>query len=236
MPQKLNAKGRPFSWAFSSLNDYEGCPLRYAHGRYYCTTQFQETVHTKWGNRVHKAAELRLKRVNPNDDEALDVVWPYVEAILRAGTLDKAERELALDRSLQPVNWYGKDVWFRAKIDVQIVRRAEKAMTVIDWKTGKLKEDQDQLKLTMAACALVHPEINTFEGRYVWLKYKPAKITSVPLMAREAALALWPTFVKRAERMEEAWETETFPARRSPLCGWCQVDTKYCPHAGGRRA
>jgi hypothetical protein len=51
----LNAKGKPFSWSFSAVNDFDTCPYQYAAKRYHCTVQFEDTPATIWGTRVHDA-------------------------------------------------------------------------------------------------------------------------------------------------------------------------------------
>ena len=49
MTKILNAKGRPFSWSFSRLNDFENCPKKYAEASFYCTAPYVQTPEGAWG-------------------------------------------------------------------------------------------------------------------------------------------------------------------------------------------
>ena len=128
MPPKLNAKGRPFSWSYSALNDFENCPMAYGEKRFYCRVPFVETEPLIWGNRVHKQAEDFLKSKPITDEEAFKPVAPWCEAIMRSGYHVTAELELAFDENMQLVKWFDKRAWLRAKIDVTLRDR--------DWETA----------------------------------------------------------------------------------------------------
>ena len=81
MTKILNAKGRPFSWSFSRLNDFENCPKKYAESSFYCTAPYVQTPEGAWGDRVHKAAEMFMKGIPHKDEEALAPVEPYCTQI-----------------------------------------------------------------------------------------------------------------------------------------------------------
>ena len=166
-----NAKGKPFSWSFSALHDYDTCPFQYAHKRFYCSVPFIETEAIIWGNRVHKAAELDLKHKPHNDPVAFDQVEKYTTAMLRSGLKIVAEQELALNRNLVPTGWFSKDCWLRIKIDVTAETRDKKTLSMFDWKSGKnISDNEDQLKLTGAVLSVFHPGARVFRGKYIWTK------------------------------------------------------------------
>ena len=220
--QVLNAKGRPFSWSYTALVDFEGCPLRYAAARFYCSLPFQETEALIWGNRVHKAGEMFLKGIPHNDEEALAPVEKYCTAILRTGHKVEAELEIALTRNLSPTSWFGKEAWLRAKLDVVVTKREEKTVALFDWKTsGKIKDDQDQLRVCAAALAVIRHDIQEFTGKYIWTKHQAT--TGIEPISKADIPKIWQEFLPRVRRMEEAWRTETFPARPSGLCPYCGV-------------
>jgi hypothetical protein len=231
----LNAKGKPFTWSYTALSNFEGCPLRYAREKFYCDLPFIESEAIIFGNRVHTACEQYLKGQKVAEPTLLIPVAPYLKAFnsqKAAGAIVSAELELALNESMQPVSWFAKDAWFRGKFDVLI----EKASTLgyYDWKTGgKVKDDQDQLKICCAALSIVKPEIETFTPKLIWTKH--ATITGIKdeSLTRGAAGAIWDDTLTRVERMRQAWVTDTFPARPSGLCPWCG---KYdsCPYARRR--
>ena len=221
MTSPLNAKNKPFSWSFTALADYEGCPKRYAANRFYCVIPWVDTEAIIWGNRVHKAGELFLKGIPHKDEEALLPVEPYCTAILRTGHKVEAEVEVALTRGMAPVSWFAKDAWFRAKLDVVVTKVKENSVSLLDWKTGgKIKDAPDQLRLCAAALAVVRPYLQEFTGKYIWI-------------AKADIPKIWQEFLPRVARMEEAWRTERFDPRPSGLCPWCAVPD--CPQRRGER-
>lgn len=220
---KLNAKNRPFSWAFSVLNNFEGCPKRYAAEKFYCTIPYFENEAQRWGNRVHKASENFIKRIPDKDNEALEPVESYVTAMIRSGHRLEAELEIALTRNMKPTSWFSKDAWFRAKLDVVLTKLREKAVCYYDWKTGgKIKDNPDQIRICLAALSVIRPQIENFDGKFIWTAHKT--VTGIKPFTKAEVPSIWQEFLPRVARMEQAWESENFPARPSGLCPWCGVD------------
>jgi len=233
MTDPLNAKGRTFSWSYSADADYRNCPFQYAHKRFYCTIEFQETEAIIWGNRVHKAAELALKSMPHNDPEAFTPVEKYVDLMLRSGYTPHAELEIALTRGLKVTKWFAKDAWLRCKVDVTLLDFKRTEAKIFDFKTGKtIKDDEDQLRLSGAALSVMFPTIEKFEGKYIWTKHQ--QVTGIRPFTKAEVPAIWQDFLARAARMENAWATESFPQKPNGLCRkWCPVTV--CPHCGGGR-
>jgi hypothetical protein len=235
VPKTLNAKGKPFSWSFSNYKDYNLCPLKYAHNRFYCTTPWVETEANVWGNRVHAAGETFIKSQTNvgkfnGDVEALKPIEPYITQMLRAGLHPVAEMEITLTENFASTSWFADDAWFRVKIDVLILVNKTKAM-VYDWKTGKkIREDTDQFKLAAAAYSITNPEIEFFDGKFIWTAHKA--VTGVKPLKKSDIPGVWKEFLPMVERMSKAWDTENFPARRNFLCRkYCSVTG--CIHCGG---
>jgi hypothetical protein len=225
MTQPLNAKGKPFSWSFSRMNDFDGdggCPARYAGTSFYCTVPYHESPEARWGNRVHKAAEYMLKNKPVEDEEALKPVEEYCTVMIRSGNVIEAETQLALSRNLTPVSWFSSAAWLRIQIDV-IMTKLNGVCSLYDWKTGRsLKTIDDQLRLAAAALALVRPKYQRYEGRYIWTQHK--KVVPIAPIDKSDCRGIWEEMTARAHRMEEAWRTENFPPRPSGLCPWCKLE------------
>jgi len=223
---KLNKKGRPFSWSFSSLTNFEGCPARYAAEKFYCTLPWVETEQQRWGNRVHKAGENFIKCIPDKDDEALAPVEAYVTAMIRSGHRLEPELEVTLTRNLTPTSWFAKDAWFRGKLDVVLTKVKEKAVVYYDYKTGKIKDSPDQLRICIAALSVLRPQIENFDGKFIWTAHK--QVTGIKPISKSEIPSIWQEFLPRVERMEQAWESENFPCRPGPLCPWCAVPNCAC--------
>jgi hypothetical protein len=228
----LNKKGKPFSWSFTALTNFEGCSARYAAEKFYCTTQWVDTPQIIWGNRVHGTSEDMLKGKPVTDLEAYEPVRKYVEAFLKQRALGAdviAEQEIALTRDMKPVSWFAKDAWFRVKLDVVIVRG--NVANLYDYKTGKFKDDPDQLKICAAAHSIVRPDIDVYNPKYIWTKDQA--VSGCDAIAKKDIPGIWEGVLGRVARMEQAWAAENFPARPSGLCPWCPIyDT--CTYAKRR--
>ncbi len=238
MDRPKNRKGKLFSWSYSSLNAFEGCPRKYAAEKFYCTIPWQDSEAIRYGNEVHLAAEQALKGEKVTNIEMLKPVQKYVDLLLSQqdqGATLTAEMELTLDENLNPVSWFSKEAWFRAKLDV-VVERNEQAF-YYDWKTGKkVKDDQDQLKMCCAALSILKPEIETFTPKLIWTKHSAVTGTSPQTLSREDLQTFWASVLGRVKRLEDAWRSEIWVERPSGLCrNYCPVTE--CPHCGkgGRR-
>lgn len=221
MKQPLNKKGRPFSWSYSRWNDFNNCPYKYAQASFYCTLPYVQSPAAIWGDRVHKAAEMFLKHQPHDDVEALKPVRPYCEKMVRSGCPIDAELEIVLNRDLVPIrDWFSKKAWLRVKIDVVLTKTKNK-LNIYDWKTGKMKHDDEQVKLNALALSCIRPEIEEYSGLYVWLKDK--RVSHPTIITKKDIPLLWEEWMARVSRMEEAWASENFSQRPSGLCAYCGV-------------
>jgi hypothetical protein len=135
--------------------------------------------------------------------------------------------KLALNREFEPRDYFAKDVYVRVVIDLAIIQG--KTAFVIDWKTGKVKDDPTQMALTAAVLSRWMPEIETFKTVFVWLAHNDA--TPKPYTPDDFT-AVWNNLLPRATKIETARKTTEFPAKENGLCGWCPV--RSCVHFKAR--
>ena len=219
-----------FSWSYSAMNDFETCPLKYAGSRYYKTVKFEETKEILWGNRKHKANEYALKGTAFEDGGLVD--WKYVNALKAASEGGEllVEQQYAINRNLLPVGWFAQDAWGRGVIDVAVIK--DGVAKIYDWKTGRVKLDELQLKIFCLFLALVRKDIQQFEARFIWLK--DDSVSAPIILNRSEIFPILKDVLARVERMEQAWNAEIFQARTSGLCkNYCGVEE--CPHNGKGR-
>ncbi|MCB5286050.1 MAG: PD-(D/E)XK nuclease family protein [Candidatus Cloacimonetes bacterium] len=230
-----NAKGKPFSWSYTALSAFEKCPASYAAERFYCTAPFQETEAIVFGNRVHSACEQFIKGEDVSEPDLIVKVAPYLNNIVAQrdkGADVSAEMELALNTNLEPVSWFAKDAWFRGKFDVIIER--DDRLSYFDWKTGKkVRDDQDQLKICCAMLSVVKPHITEFNPKLIWTQHQTVTGIQGGSMDKRAAVAVLEDTLARVDRMQKAWQSETFQARSGPLCPWCS-QYQTCAYARRR--
>ena len=214
---------KPLAWSYSSLEAFETCPHRYQQTKVLKTIVEPQTESMLWGNRVHKALELRVGKGTPLSKELIQYE-PIAASICRKrdiGAKIVCEQKLALNKNFKVTTWFASDVWVRGITDVTIVK-GDKAV-ILDHKTGKPKPGSGQLKLTAAITFATLPYINTITNSFLWLK---SGTTTTETFQRDQAPEIWQEFMPRVQRMEEALKQDNWPKRPSGLCkSWCPVHT-----------
>lgn len=220
-------KARQTAWSYSRLDGFETCPKKFWHLNVRKDVPFEETEAMRYGKLVHKALEHRVGKNKP-----LPLNMRYLEkyaAALSGATGEKlTEQQLAIDASFEPCDWFSKETWCRAIVDLAIVN-GPKAV-IFDYKTGKIKDDFTQLRLAAVLLMLHMPEIQKVDLAYLWTKEK--KITRYEsTLTRDDIKNVVLELMPRIKKYERAHRTESFPARPGFLCKkYCPVVA--CPHHG----
>lgn len=198
--------------SYTFLRTFEQCP-RQAHHRFVLRDlPFEETDAIKWGSRVHKALEDRIKRGTP-----LPADMPKYEKWVASLPHAQAEMKLAVRQDWSPCDFFADDAWFRGKADVVAVNST--SAIIVDWKTGKRREDPDELEILAAMLKARHPELIGIVGWYVWLKDEAlGKLHHLSAVADKQK----EIDVRMAE-ITRAGEHDYWPPNETPLCGWCSV-------------
>jgi hypothetical protein len=205
------------AWSYSALTAYETCPRRYAETRIYKHVPDPPGAEAQWGTRVHKALEDRVKTNQPITG-ALSMYEPFAAKICTFPGVIRAEQKIALNRDLKAVGYFAKDVWVRAVLDVMVVNLPR--VFIADYKTGKRKPESQQLELSAAVAAALHPEAEEFDTMFLWLK---DKAVDKEHFKRGDIDGIWSRFLPRVERLETAVKDGDFPPKPSGLC------KRYCP-------
>lgn len=206
---------------------YELCPKKYYHIKVAKDAKDADSAWSGDGKFIHDSLKKRVC-----DDVPLPIELRYLEPMAGrfadAPGLKSGELQLALDADFVPCDWFDRRTYVRAIIDLLIVNGT--TATIIDWKTGKVKENFDQIKLSAAVLSKQLPEIKTFKLAYVWTKHR--HVSPMTLEASDMP-AVWANYLERVKEIEEALLTTTFPAEPNPLCKWCPV--LQCPHNENER-
>ena len=216
---------RPFAWSYSALNSFETCPRQYHEMRVKKAWPDPPGEAQQFGQIVHKHLEHRIDR-----GQALPAFIQHLEPIVQKLETTKgylqAEYKYALNAEFQPVEFFAKDAWVRAVGDV--VKVHEDRAFALDWKTGKYRDGDDQLKLQSNVMFCQYPHVQTIGVVYAWVKERR---TTVRTFHRSDVPTIWQEFLPRVRRMEHAFETKDFPPKPSGLCRkHCQV--KSCEFWG----
>jgi len=182
---------------------------------------------SSYGKDVHKSLELRVKR---NKALPLDLrhheaaVEKFITSVPSGQAL--TEVRIGIDKAFNPVDFFSESVWCRAVVDL-IVYNDDVAL-IVDWKTGKVRPDFDQLDLMAAMAYCLIPSLKGVVGKFYWTKEKDT--TSKKYPASEVR-EIWRNFLPRVARFQQAIRDEEFPARANFLCyKFCGVSA--CKHCG----
>jgi hypothetical protein len=218
-------------WSYTALSTFLKCPRQAAHRFVYRDVPQPESDAMRFGSDVHKALEERLREGKP-----LTVSFVRWEPLARS--VDRARRDgqgvvfeekVAVDRSWKSTGFFSDIAWGRGVLDLAMV--GNRAAVLLDWKTGKPKDDPLQLDIFAAFALARWPHLEEITAAFVWLQQDaPGKAVRYTRASIETTTI--PEVTKLVDKMEQAEMTDHWPARRSPLCGWCPVTS--CEHNPNR--
>lgn len=217
---------KSFAWSYSALTTYELCPKKYYH--LYVAKDIKD-LDSSWaadGKFIHDAMKKRVVEKKPlplqiRNFEKIASSFASVPGEMHG------EMQLAINRKFEPVGYFAPDVWCRTIIDLTIVQG--NVAIVVDWKTGKVKDEPTQMALCAAVLSRWMPEVTLFKTIFVWLQageMTPKRYTT------DDFTGVWNNLLPRVTAIEEARKITNFPASPNKLCGWCPVTT--CPHFEAR--
>lgn len=206
------------AWSHTSLTAFESCPKKYYHTKVAKDVKEDFGEAAAWGQKVHKQLEQRLAEGTPLPDY-LSNCEPICADILSRDGSRVIEEQIALDKNFQPVKWFDKSAWCRGVIDAGVV--GQKSAVLLDWKTGKRKPDNDQLKLFAAFSFARWPWLEKIVTGFVWLQEN--KVDKQLFTRTQDNAAIWAEVMPRVNRLDSAYERNSWPAKPNGLC------KNYCP-------
>jgi hypothetical protein len=214
------SKPKPFSWSYSKLKNFRTCPWRHYNVEVVKSVKEAEGESLRYGNTLHDvfAKRLRDKAPFPAGFSQFEAAAQRIEAA--PGTL-MVEQKLAIRRDFSACGWFADDAWFRAIADVAVI--SPPVAVAIDFKTGRILEDSEQLSL-MAACVFAHwPDVHAVRTEFWWLK--DDAVTRCDIRRSDLA-QIWSGVMPAVQELQLAYETNNFPPKSSGLC------KRHCPVSG----
>lgn len=210
------------AWSYSVLSMFEQCRKKFYHLKVAKDAKDSDSAFAGEGKEVHDAM---FKRVIKGVDLPLPIrhYEKFARRFADAEGEKHGELKLCLNTAFQPVDWFAKDAWVRAIVDLLIVKGD--TVIIVDWKTGKVRIDWTQLELTAAIVSRLMPEIKHFKLVFVWLR--EGKVNTKDLHKGDMR-GVWADLLPRVKAIEVAKKTTDFPATESGLCRYCPVS--QCPH------
>lgn len=225
------------SLSFSRLNTFEQCPAKFDYLYVTKAVKDQASEASDYGNRVHEVLELYGKgeldqaSLGLEGKQTLKRWGPLVDTINAKSGEKLYEYQMAVNKDLQPCDWFSSDAYIRAIADVLVVDG--KRAYCLDYKTGKVKENSTQLQLFASMVFWHYPEVEEVRTSFIWLKFD--QVTNATYQ-RKYMTALWDGLKPRFEAVQETIDLGVFDTKPSGLCPWCPA-RDICPDARlrGRR-
>jgi RecB family exonuclease len=213
--------GQITAWSLSRLQMYERCPFAFKCKHIDKIPEPPSPAMAR-GTQIHSAAEHyvdgKLKKI-ARELKLVTKTLVELRQAYKEGQV-KLELELGFNNKWEPVGWRDwKNCWLRVKMDVMHFKN--KVLRVIDWKTGKLKDNgeySDQLEIYAVAGLALLPQIKTVKSYLAFTDH--GKLVSLPAGNRERGdfPELSKRWAKRASRLlkENLWK-----ATPNYGCKWC---------------
>ena len=227
----LESEAKPvetFPLSFSSMSTFATCPRQFQHLYVLKDVKNEGSAATVWGSKCHKQIEDYIKEGKEITEPVAKNAVPYLNSIKAQDA--KAEWKWGLTKDFEPCDFVAPDVAYRGVVDYLAFLEAGRAF-VTDWKTGKVKDDFEQMDLSALATFIHHPAVQKIRGMYVWLKFN--EHTKKDYTRTRADMeALKEQVRNKAQPILLRIEHGEFPVKPSGLCrGWCPV--KQCPEYKG---
>lgn len=216
------------------LNTFLTCPRQYEAKYITKEVVFQQNEAAAYGDRIHKAVEAALKLNAALTPEAM-YMQPLVNwcrsLAAQPGVEMLVEESLAVTRELLPCGWFGDKArglpaWQRGKADVFFIDHTNKMNIIVDWKTGKPKDDKTQSHL-LSLCATKRTGYSKSSCLWVFCAKDDLYAQTIDLID----LTPINEHLANVRAYEQACKDNAFPALRNGLCGkWCDVTS--CIHNG----
>jgi hypothetical protein len=216
-----------FSWSYSKLKNYETCPKRHYHYDIAKDVRDPETAEILHGNRMHDAYAKYLKAGTPLPAE-FQSARSVLDKLRAAPGKKHVEQKWAITSSFQHAPWQSRDAWYRGVADFGNHNVDTHTFTIIDWKSGKVKEDTTQLALLAALTFINFPTVQRVRAALMFMAYGQAEKAEY---VRGDQKEIWTEILPRVKALRVASESKDYPPKPGFLCRkWCGVVS--CPHHG----
>ena len=144
---------------------------------------------------------------------------------IKEATHIEPELQVTFDVRMNELSWFSKKAWCRVIFDLLVI--VGDTAFVFDWKTGKVKQFSDQLKLFAGAVMTKYPKVKKVLTAYIWLEHEKTP-PEWKEFTRADQESIWLEFGDRAELIQMANESGNWPAKRNNFCNWCDALPNQC--------
>ena len=218
-------------WGISKWRDFETCPAMY-HAKY-ITKEWKDTPNgaMERGRRVHKAFEdaIKYELKLPAEFEAHQPTVDGLVAMKLNGATVVPEFKFGVSANYGRVDYFDGDrLRVRCGLDVYVLDGKRRAL-IIDWKTGKPKQDHRQDAEFYGAC--VHTTLGSLATDVLYYYVdEPSANFLIPITDATAELSNW---WQKFDYADKLIASGNIPANTCNACSWCGAFK--CPRNKNRK-
>ena len=149
-------------------------------------------------------------------------------AVIDPATMVEAELDLAFDVNWKQTNWFGKDAFFRLKID-RLDMPNEDSVVIWDLKTGRKLDNiktAKQLPTYGFGVGLIFPQVRNFTVR---LFYPRMNVSPERALTAEEVAGVKAEIMRTSDRIEAVRASGKWLATPNTDCGSCPLFKAGCP-------
>lgn len=156
-----------FVLSYTAFHDFTLCPKRFFHKHLLRDYPFEESEALVWGRNVHDAFKRRLNKPFIPFPENMKNFEEIAALFFEAPHL-LSEQGLSMTRQGEPRPWNDRSAMVKAKADVVLFDEPWKHAMLVDLKTGKPREDPNELKFQAVTLKAHYPSLVSIKGAYYW--------------------------------------------------------------------
>jgi len=205
------------AWSYSRYADYAQCPFKFKC-KHIDRLPDPGSAAMQRGNTIHKLAEdYTLGKIKKCPPELKHFAGQFKELQKLSPIVEQAWGYRSDWTWTGKPNWFGDDVWFRAKADLMVVYDDATA-DLIDHKTGKkYQTNKDQVELFALAGFKRYPHLTEINTRLWYLDQPTDNEVVLSYTAKDAALIQkgW------SKKVIPMFADRKFAPRPNDKCHWC---------------
>jgi hypothetical protein len=203
--------------SYSSLSYFAGCPHRYSEVKLQKNFRDAPFKASTDGTDIHEIFERHIRDGVPLPEFAKKFETT-MEAIKEQPGQKFCELKMGIDINGAPCDFWNPAAAIRGSADLLILEGSH--AIIIDYKSGRVKHDTDQLALMALMALKKYPHIETVSGVLIFVAHEE---TVTARFTAEDTIPLWAAWVGKMSRVTKAIRENDFPANPSGLC------RNYCP-------
>lgn len=212
------------AWSYSRLSTWMQCPFK---AKLLMIDKLKEPTNAAMerGSDIHKKLEVYMSAGKGRVFKEMGPYKKYLSGIRKNKKNYKAfaaEMQVAFNKDLKQVDWFGWDAWLRAILDLYILEDDKKAI-IIDYKTGRRKNEHvDQANMYAAVFYLLNKDTFDKKGELSVQFLYVDQPNIEEMLEKTYNLKMCEKYLKQFLKMGEAMtKDEAFVKKPSNNCKWC---------------